>query len=844
MNPTFTFVLKEWSLSVRKGSDWQHFASGQTRWPYRSVPEAAEEALRMLANTRNLSTVADAIARLGDVEVAVEGHRREVDVFLMHWHLVHGAAEATLDKVRRVESVRGPSVYEVFGFGAHWPHLAEIRELAALWRLLSARSAVIPHGDGLLEHDRKAIEEERPRVGIIGVTGCGKSMLINALLRRRVLSSSAGNSTACVTELRYCGTGAEGVTVTPRPRELIDVDLATRRRRRDLVSARIAGGDLRRTVVTSASGHDEWQVTHDESRAAAQHELDRIKYEIDGLEGALRLEPGRRYPLSELERLTNIERSAVVLGVEKATVHLCSPVLERVVLVDTPGTQDPDENRKRVAVRETANLHAWIYLLRADQAPTDPVIVEWSKLVTTTAAGKPQGQGAAIERMAIVMTMLDREASGTQPLGEVLTERERTYRWYLGRAVGQEHGLTGRQVEFYPCAAEPALLAATEPIGWSEKVLPIIKQTFCGVENQSPSRLRSIRNRLEALEEEPSIRTTLADYVLDVCRVVHVGAAIAHVSQRSLVAAGSGVGASLLRRLEEACRVVEERVADDEAQRARWSSAAALEEVVTDQRKGLAEKRQVIQARERELHALEEGAMAKARALHKLGRDQSAGLVPSRGDHDRWVEKHGRTHLLWGECRFSVLDLHDKPLDRELKALILELVCATRDKLQDMLEEPSAKKGLAERAASLLLGWTLIPQRNEVSEAESLLELKSTALARLYEKTLRECATSCDRMNAAASDKAVEIVGSLIAFARNETLPALAAGIASREEEISVGTARIDELRRGVDAEASVLDERIAGMRAVLGEVVDLRRRARALPGCSSEGEEPQPVAR
>lgn len=465
----FHVALAAGSLTISRDGGPLKLSDRRIEYPYSSILDAADETVRTLQLAFNGQIDWSAVHN----DVSLEGDSEDLDLIRLHWHVRWGAAFRDLEIID-VSYVSASSGRDTMAWRPS-PKADAARRVIEKWVVLSTENKdFLPGVDEGWQHSLDALRERKPRIGIVGVTGAGKSMLINGMLGRLVLSSSSGNSTACITELTFGE--EEHVTVTPRPPEHLEAEIEAR------------------TKAPNIAVH-------------ARH--------ISGLRRALTLSATEKYPLSELVNFTNIDDGdGTVQGLERVIVHLRSSLLSHATIIDTPGTHDPDEGRRWLALREASRFDAWIYAVRSDQAPTQNVTADWSQF--DDALSNPYG--------ALVLTRVD--ALGLDG-GEAKTE--------LARRLGDYKRLSWyRQAGW--CAA---IVTTTEKHeDWARFTSPClsVRETI-----DSKTR-RAVQRRLEDLEDEdsqlntPSLRKRYGAEASGIASIERITSAVSKGGQLQLIA--------------------------------------------------------------------------------------------------------------------------------------------------------------------------------------------------------------------------------------------------------------------------------------------------------------------
>jgi|GEM_PF-6426784 len=756
---------------------------------YTSAQEAADAALDLLAPELNVRDASEVAARMGDLSLALEGHERELGVVLLHWHIAWGAPREALSRIGTSAIDRGPSIYESFEFGSYSPKLAAVRELLAQWTQLAQKRRIVEAKGDPWKDDRKVFAE-RPRVGIVGVTGAGKSMFINALLRTPLLSSSSGNSTGCITELAYTDNPTGSLMVILKRRDLLEQEIRT-----------FDGVDGKAQVIRKAKNVAMTPIGGGEG-VFDRAEYDRRKRRIDGLREASKLDEAKQYPLSRLEEFTNAEMCPTVFGIDRVTVSLRHPLLKHVTLVDTPGTQDPDEHRRWLAIAEAKNLHAWVYLVAAYHAPTDTVVKEWDTFRT-----KANNRSAAM-----ILTMADQLVSKGEGMRSVLVQRAQAY-----RALGwRDHD----DIESSAALPMMDLLETKRPNeAWVDAIVGYLR---------SEGRRGKVRERLQAMVDEGEVSLVrFVDYTSDLCGLVRSATLMARVGQRALLGRVDEVHQRLGRRVVQATATLNEELATLRRDLARCNDVAGLEALVAQDQRECADAK----AKAKWLGEVmaKTRIAADSRMVTHGGevRSRANDIKPSREVHDAWVDKHGRKHLMYGTCQYDLLDEYDGPVAKFAGERIECFARATCDGYATLLTAQEGRERLRKRTEEKLQGYSLVPSpsRHTVDEREELFEWRRDALGRLWGRTLQECDVSAAAIVSNMKGRMAEVVDSLEEVVRDEALAPLQMRIQRLSSQVEERSERLRELKLGLEADPVVIEQRINEVNEVIDEAAALQAR-------------------
>lgn len=346
--------------------------------------------------------------RGGDIALSIAGPPRELgvcDLYLaVEFNLVCGQKKG---QVRlRPDRDSGPSVYDTMGVDLSLQPIERMAEDESRYRELMAQTGGKAEAGGPSSSANTAwqrlVETKRIRMGVLGDTGMGKSTFINGVLRRPgLLPEHTDVCTGVVVELQYAtsredecfkvnllapderdalcldscghaeallstgGPGGELETALERPfwkrfkrgRKLVE-DLA------DVLARKISSSDVTRPAwIDRKNEHAEKMTALEDVCGRAQsEETRRTETRIWDLSQIAKYVQAR----NEVDRYGGTRLNGWPLITQSLTVRLHEPLLQHVVLVDTPGLRDLDPVRAGRTTDELTHLNGWIYLVDAE----------------------------------------------------------------------------------------------------------------------------------------------------------------------------------------------------------------------------------------------------------------------------------------------------------------------------------------------------------------------------------------------------------------------------------------------------------------------------------------------
>ena len=299
----------------------------------------------------------------GQLEVEMVGDAREVAV--ARWYAVGELVgdlgrDADLPAIRATPVETKECIYDNFNFGV------DSSEIDALQRHYVEYNALL---QGLPSFSDPAtalavveVPQKRPlRIGVLGVTGAGKSTFVTAVLGRAVLSRSNEICTGAITEIEHIGdtTKKEYFIITFLDEEeknyFIETDAKKLKDLQDRYAKECSGGSVVGDCQVLKDNLDRQKLaTQAMATAVSEWQPDPVVVQSLDTDHYVSAVGGNRLP--ELVR--------------KVTMRLDEDILRYATLVDTPGLRDPDPKRRRVALDAITAMDGWIYLMAAGKAET------------------------------------------------------------------------------------------------------------------------------------------------------------------------------------------------------------------------------------------------------------------------------------------------------------------------------------------------------------------------------------------------------------------------------------------------------------------------------------------
>ena len=302
-------------------------------------------------------------ALTGDkLSVALTGDAREVAV--ARWYVVGELVgdlgkEADLPAIRAAPRESAKCIYDDFNFGVD---SSEVDALQTHYVQYNTMLQALPSfEDQATALSAVEVPQKRPlRIGVLGVTGAGKSTFVTAILGRAVLSRSNEICTGAITEIEHIGEQkAEHFVITYLEEEEKDYFVAADAKKLKDVQSKYAqqcpGGKVTGACEPLKDQLDRQQeATRKMQEAVSQWKPTPVVVQNLNTDPFVSAVGGNRLP--ELVR--------------KVTLRLDEDILRYATLVDTPGLRDPDPKRRRVALDAITAMDGWIYLMAAGKAET------------------------------------------------------------------------------------------------------------------------------------------------------------------------------------------------------------------------------------------------------------------------------------------------------------------------------------------------------------------------------------------------------------------------------------------------------------------------------------------
>lgn len=526
-----------------------------------SIQEGLDSAMRHVANATNSldrrgqpawEKLKKAI-NSGALPLLVRGEPRELYVAALHLRAGYNlhtpgfcGCDPSLPGVEFVPSQSGPSFYETYHFDLDTRPLEELAEraynylnkngqLSSSWGI-ELRLAILPEL-GISVDSYGRARGAPIRLGVMGVTGAGKSTFINALLGRRIVPQHEEICTACVVEIRHAEEGGEGIRVQWHSREEIDRRLAAQQDRLTTERLKHAAQRTKEIIVGGPVIPDGAEPPRSPEALAAEIEEARAySYELD-----------RLHPLIELGRFADRNQHGVLHRLVKGiTVYLRHPLLRHISLVDTPGLRDPDDTRRRAALDEVSKMDGYLYLVEAAQKENESTRLDWRAI-------EEHGKN---KTGVLVLAKVDQLLPETVSLMSALQRRVSAY---------QRMGWSG---DIVFCAGRGPALMTNRAEGWQRRmrrVRPFLEL----VDNLFNTPVEEKARCLEHLAAHPDVQsdeafqTGIVDYVLETSGTPRCVRRLSTIISREILAKRLRLGAELLRGDAEERRQQTQERADD-----------------------------------------------------------------------------------------------------------------------------------------------------------------------------------------------------------------------------------------------------------------------------------------
>ena len=299
----------------------------------------------------------------GQLEVEIVGDAREVAV--ARWYIVGELVgdlgkDADLPAIRAAPVETKECIYDNFNFGVDSTEIDALETHFVEYNTLL--QGLPSFQDPAMALSLIDVPQKRPlRIGVLGVTGAGKSTFVTAVLGRAVLSRSNEICTGAITEIEHIGdtTKKEHFVITYLDEEeknyFIETDAKKLKDLRDRYAQECSGSSTVGDCEVLKDNLDRQELaTQAMARAVAEWQPNPVVVQSLDTDHYVSAVGGNRLP--ELVR--------------KVTMRLDEDILRYATLVDTPGLRDPDPKRRRVALDAITAMDGWIYLMAAGKAET------------------------------------------------------------------------------------------------------------------------------------------------------------------------------------------------------------------------------------------------------------------------------------------------------------------------------------------------------------------------------------------------------------------------------------------------------------------------------------------
>ncbi len=682
----------------------------KTTLAYRCVQLGVNAALKAIASHYNLGSSVNVVRKVGPNNVRFVGPTRELAVARLHLHVAFGVSEEELSAIVFQSEVSGLSIYESFGFDNDHRAITTIAHLLNEWQSIlrgdEATRWIVPRSQ--LRRDL-GIEDDKIRpakIGIVGVTGAGKSSFLNALLGRIILPVAAEISTATVIELRYADSAQrEHLVIQWMQSKMLDTRI----------------GKLRAGAKTLLSQEENQERIH------RLELLEKVRRERD--RGPIQ----RR--INELGSLATASADSVAHGIERIVVYLHHPLLQHLTLFDTPGLRDPDPWRARIAIDAVSGLDAWAYLQQASDKQNGNVIEDRKML----------GEQANNAASTVILTKIDSLGNLAE---EVLAIRRRELR--DGGLLGEVAACTARgPSELLACESLQAIVRRCKQNGF-------INYTSHVVDPQPQNGWEDVEDALRGLRDE-SYQAALHDYLFDASGIPASARLLGQtLAKEGLALRAKTVRDGFTRHVHATHRRLMEAVSAAENLIAKCSSRDKLKEsmaTIASRRHSLGQE---IDDR-RQRYSVEHGQLwadckERVSSLQRVHADTQAYAMRRLRQH---VESTAKFEL-YGSRAFDLFSAYDEPLARMASQEIEKFAKSCLKRISPHVDEPAS---LAQAINAQLTQYSLHDKDAfVVADYERFFESYGTMLERMERAARIHCEEANETIRSRTHDRICKII--------------------------------------------------------------------------------------
>lgn len=383
-------VTQQESEAGQRGR-WLDLGRGVRR-SFRAIQEGIELVLQKIAESKNLLTDRHEIdwvnfreaLRTKRITIEVRGPARELRVLALHVRLAFDLGSDLIKTIPRADEVSG---YEYFHVDFQIEPFQKLLSYIDGWYEINDKVLKLEWGkhhqtlrNSLVERD---IGKPKICIGVLGEVKAGKSTFLNGLLRRPVLPTDAEICTAAVAEVLWAPSPSqERVEVQFRSDANLKQDMRQ-------LAREIAYQNTKSAQAITSEAKNTHETLGQQAEAKRQS-IEKARREIQCWRGHIELK--RLAELGSIGKKTGVDDLIEVLR-----IYLHEPLLEHLSLVDTPGLNDSNETRCRLAINAVSKLDAWLYL--ADGVVTESKLDNMNDIFAQ--ANKKKNEGV------IILTKID-----------------------------------------------------------------------------------------------------------------------------------------------------------------------------------------------------------------------------------------------------------------------------------------------------------------------------------------------------------------------------------------------------------------------------------------------------
>lgn len=641
-------------------------------------------------------------------------------------------------------------------------------------------------------------KEEIPKlnIGVLGVTGAGKSTFINSLIGRQLMPVAREICTSVIVEIRHGIT--EGCRVEWYDQKLYDSILAK--------------------IVADVTAFDEADYpTHGMLNKVRQKKEDvkwkkKIRDDVDGFRS-------NRKPvdLAAIEKYVvedKFKNHFIPRFIKKVIVEIESPVLQHINLIDTPGLRDPESHKVEATLNAIGRLDAWIYLVES-QIKKNTSMADDLRLIVNQANNK---------HGILILTKIDQLQKESNEASVDLESVMRTKHKSLLEMIPAEYVPSGSQAVY--TASKPVSELKTYFLSdWVKFKDTVDDHKLVSFGRAIYGGERRVKTQIESLVEteyvSDALKTGLLDYFCDMFEFPHCAVTVSKVAAEKALAFRIRSGGEELAR--EVLRCKETIMKDLETYKKFLEDIDALQS-----------RESLILEGQKKVDELKKKRGHLKKQTTNVGRKTEVKcnehLMTFRGERIIRIEKclkslnfsarKQNSGDLWGDMTFGMFESFDSPVALAGSAILQgfesEILSIVKDELED--HKAALFASLKRDLSAPLDGYSLHDGNlREICESEKLFERFSTTLERYEHKVSNACRSSFEQILSNFSDKLTEIRNIALNFCMAQEDE-----IAETIKNLELDVSNMEELNRSIKKDLPGSKAHMKNMIGEIGKSIDL----------------------